>query len=36
VNLPVPIDEKQVKASYKDGLLQIRIPRKSGKSIQID
>jgi HSP20 family protein len=36
VNLPVPIDEKQVKASYKDGLLQIRIPRKVGKSIQID
>lgn len=36
VNLPVPIDEKQVKASYKDGLLQIRIPRKSGKSIAID
>jgi HSP20 family protein len=36
VNLPVPIDEKQVKASYKDGLLQIRIPRKSGKSVQID
>lgn len=36
VNLPVPIDEKQVKASYKDGLLQIRIPRKSGKSITID
>lgn len=36
VNLPVPIDEKQVKASYKDGLLQIRIPRKSGKSIEID
>jgi HSP20 family protein len=36
VNLPVPIDEKQVKASYKDGLLQIRIPRKIGKSIQID
>jgi HSP20 family protein len=36
VNLPVPIDEKQVKASYKDGLLQIRFPRKIGKSIQID
>lgn len=36
VNLPVPIDEKQVKASYKDGLLQIRIPRKSEKSIAID
>jgi HSP20 family protein len=36
VNLPIPIDEKQVKASYKDGLLQIRIPRKTGKTIQID
>jgi HSP20 family protein len=36
VNLPFPIDEKQVKASYKDGLLQIIIPRKSGKAIQID
>jgi HSP20 family protein len=36
VNLPVPIDEKKVKASYKDGLLQIRIPRKGGKTIDID
>jgi HSP20 family protein len=36
VNLPIPINEKQVKASYKDGLLQIKIPRISGKSIQID
>jgi HSP20 family protein len=36
VNLPIPIDEKQVRASYKDGLLQIRIPRKTGKSIPID
>lgn len=36
VNLPVPIDEKQVKATYKDGLLQVKIPRESGNSIQID
>lgn len=36
ISLPVNIDEKHVKAIYKDGLLQIIIPRKSGKSIQID
>lgn len=36
VNLPVPINEKLVKATYKDGLLQIKIPRNSGKSIQIE
>lgn len=36
IHLPVPINEKQVQAKYMDGLLQIRIPRKSGKSIQID
>jgi HSP20 family protein len=36
ITLPVPINEKQVKATYKDGLLQIRIPRKSGKSIEIE
>lgn len=36
INLPVPIIEKQVKATYKDGLLQIRIPRRSGKSISIE
>lgn len=36
INLPFPINEKQVKATYKDGLLQIRLPLKSGKSIQIE
>ncbi|HYK73339.1 MAG TPA: Hsp20/alpha crystallin family protein [Pseudoneobacillus sp.] len=36
INLPVPILEKQVKATYRDGLLQIRVPRKRGKSISIE
>jgi HSP20 family protein len=36
INFPTPINEKQVKATYRDGLLQIKIPRTTGKSIQID
>lgn len=36
ISLPSPINEKEVKASYRDGLLQIKIPRKSGKTIRID
>jgi HSP20 family protein len=35
IHLPFPINEKHVKAIYKDGLLQIKI-RKTGKSIQIE
>lgn len=34
--LPQPINEKKIKASYRDGLLQIRIPQDSGKIINID
>ncbi|MHC0035758.1 Hsp20/alpha crystallin family protein [Pseudoneobacillus sp. C159] len=36
INLPVPINEKLVKATYNDGLLQIRIPRKARKNIEIE
>ncbi|WP_312472890.1 Hsp20/alpha crystallin family protein [Neobacillus sp.] len=36
VALPHAINEKQVKASYRDGLLQIRIPQEKGKVIEID
>jgi HSP20 family protein len=36
INLPVQINEKEVKAVYRDGLLKIRVPIKKGPSIQID
>lgn len=36
IALPRPINEKKVKASYRDGLLQVHIPQEKGKSITID
>ncbi|AZU63111.1 Hsp20/alpha crystallin family protein [Neobacillus mesonae] len=36
VSLPQAINEKMIKASYRDGLLQIRIPRQKGKIIEIE
>ncbi|WML45070.1 Hsp20/alpha crystallin family protein [Neobacillus sp. PS3-40] len=36
INLPKPINDKKVKASYHDGLLQIRIPQQKGKIIHIE
>lgn len=36
ISLPQPIKEHKVKASYKDGLLQVRIPKEKGKRISID
>ncbi|WP_442594453.1 Hsp20/alpha crystallin family protein [Neobacillus sp. D3-1R] len=36
ISLPTPIPEKKVKATYRDGLLQIKIPRNGGKSISIE
>lgn len=36
IALPHTINEKSVKASYRDGLLQIRIPQEKGKVIDID
>jgi HSP20 family protein len=36
ISLPSPINEKEVQATYRDGLLQIKIPRKTGKKIRID
>jgi len=35
INLPQPINEKKVKASYHDGLLTIIIPKQPGKKIHI-
>src|SRR3954465_5717695 len=35
-SLPHAINEKLVRASYRDGLLQIRIPQEKGKIIDID
>ncbi|MFS0636237.1 Hsp20/alpha crystallin family protein [Mesobacillus foraminis] len=35
VTLPHSIDEKQVKASYRDGLLEITIPKIQGKKIDL-
>jgi HSP20 family protein len=34
--LPHAVNEKNIKASYRDGLLQIRIPQDRGKVIDID
>jgi len=36
VALPFPINEQVVKATYTNGLLQIRIPKKRGKKVIID
>ncbi|NMD70359.1 Hsp20/alpha crystallin family protein [Bacillus sp. DNRA2] len=36
LSLPFPINEKAVKASYKNGLLEITIPKNKGKKIIID
>ena len=36
ISLPKPINEKKVKAQYRDGLLEIHIPHKKGKVINID
>ncbi|WP_413309235.1 Hsp20/alpha crystallin family protein [Bacillus sp. 1P10SD] len=36
ISLPHAINEKMVKASYKDGLLQIKIPQEKGKIIEIE
>ncbi|WP_237389595.1 Hsp20/alpha crystallin family protein [Bacillus sp. USDA818B3_A] len=36
LSFPHAVNEKLVKASYRDGLLQIRIPRESGKIIDIE
>jgi HSP20 family protein len=34
--LPQPINEKKIKASYRDGLLQVRIPQEKGRIINIE
>jgi HSP20 family protein len=36
ISLPQPINEEKIKASYRDGLLQIRIPQVKGKIIQLE
>lgn len=36
ISLPHIINEKRVKASYRDGLLKIRVPLEKGKVIKID
>jgi HSP20 family protein len=36
LSLPHTINEKNVKASYRDGLLKIRIPQEQGKIIEIE
>lgn len=35
ISFPHPIDERKVKASYRDGLLEISIPKVKGKTIEI-
>lgn len=36
VSLPYPISNKNIKASYKDGVLKIRIPKQHRKKLYID
>jgi HSP20 family molecular chaperone IbpA len=36
IALPKPINEKKVKAQYRDGLLEIHIPHQKGKIINIE
>ncbi|MGM0902878.1 MAG: Hsp20/alpha crystallin family protein [Bacillota bacterium] len=35
ISFPHPIDEKRVKASYRNGLLEISVPKVKGKTIDI-
>ncbi|WP_053360654.1 Hsp20/alpha crystallin family protein [Bacillus sp. FJAT-27251] len=35
IGLPFPIDEKKVKATYRDGLLKIMIPKLQGRKIDL-
>lgn len=36
ISFPHPIHEKTIKASYRDGLLEIRLPQEKAKIIQIE
>lgn len=36
IPLPQKINDRKIKATYRDGLLEIRIPQEKGKSINID
>ncbi|WP_404329958.1 Hsp20/alpha crystallin family protein [Mesobacillus maritimus] len=36
ITFPYPIDEKRVKASYRNGLLEITVPKVKGKTIDIN
>jgi HSP20 family protein len=36
IPLPQTINDRKIKATYRDGLLEIRIPQEKGKSIHID
>jgi HSP20 family protein len=36
ISFPQTINEKKVKASYRDGLLKIRVPQEKGKVIEIE
>ncbi|KAB2333641.1 Hsp20/alpha crystallin family protein [Bacillus mesophilum] len=36
IPLPQPINEKKVKANYKNGLLQIKVPKQKGKTIFLE
>ncbi|WP_080845498.1 Hsp20/alpha crystallin family protein [Cytobacillus gottheilii] len=36
IPLPQPINEKKVKASYTNGLLQIKVPKQKGKTILLE
>lgn len=36
VSFPQPINEKKIKATYRDGLLEVRIPQNKGKIINIE
>ncbi|MCL6570772.1 MAG: Hsp20/alpha crystallin family protein [Bacillus sp. (in: Bacteria)] len=36
ITLPQPINEKKVKATYRDGLLKIQVPQEKGNVIEIE
>ncbi len=36
VNIPVPVDTKQMKIDFKRGVLEVRLPRKKGHEIKIE
>jgi HSP20 family molecular chaperone IbpA len=36
ISLPQPINENKIRASYRDGLLQVRIPLEKGKNILLE